>query len=280
MSRDDVAWLTGAASGLGLHLTQCFVDRGWRVAATDIDIEALESHAKDRGWDSEQVIVGQLDVGDGAAWRAVSDIVMRRWGRVDVLVNNAGYLHPGWLIDSTEEDLDRHMSVNFKGVALGSRVAGRLMRERGQGHIINVSSLAGIAPIPGLGLYSASKSATRAFSRVLADELRPDGVHVTVLCPDAIETPMLRMEEQHEAAALAFSGNRVLSVDDVARVVFDRILVRRPVEVTVPVWRGFLARLADSLPGIARLMLAGLSRKGRRAQEKRLAQRSESSNEG
>jgi 3-oxoacyl-[acyl-carrier protein] reductase len=270
MAREDVAWLTGAASGLGLHLAQCFIDRGWRVAATDVDIEALDSQARDLGWDSDQVIAAQLDVGDSAAWREVSDTVMRQWGRVDVLVNNAGILHPGWLIEATEEDIDRQMNVNFKGVALGSTVVGRLMREQGKGHIINVSSLAGIAPVPGLGLYAASKSATRAFSRVLADELRTDGVDVTVLCPDAIETPMLRMEEQHEEAAMAFSGNRVLSVDDVARVVFDKILVRKPAQVAIPVWRGLLARLADNLPGVARLMQKSLTRRGRSEQLRRL----------
>ena len=266
---DRVVWLTGCASGLGLHLARCFIDRGWRVVATDINIEGLERIAASHSWDPERVIVRRQDVVDPSDWEILSERVMSDWGRLDLMFNIAGYVRAGWLIETPIEEMARHMDVNFGGVVMGSRIAAGHMKQQGHGHIVNVSSLAGVAPIPGLGFYSASKFAVRAFSRALADELFSDGIYVTVICPDAIETPMLVAEEAHEEAALTFSGPKALSVEDVGKVVFDRVLRKKPVEVLIPGTRGLQARLASAFPGMARVMIGRLRKKGLKEQQRR-----------
>jgi 3-oxoacyl-[acyl-carrier protein] reductase len=109
----------------------------------------------------------------------------------------------------------------------------------------------------------------RAFSLALAMELRPLGVHVTVLCPDAIETPMLERQVNADEAALTFSGGRPLSLGEIERAVFDTVLTRRPPELLLPAGRGLQARLAGAFPRLSALLLERLRAKGARAQRVR-----------
>lgn len=267
--QDKIFWVTGAASGVGCHLADCLLKRGARVMITDLNLEGLQRAARARDWREDRILLRQQDVSDAHGWDALLHELILRWERLDVLLNVAGMIHPGWLAEVRVEDIDRHIDVNFKGVAFGSRVAARRMLGDGGGHIINFASLAGIAPVTGIGLYSASKFAVRAFSLVLAQELKPRGVYVTVVCPDAIETPMLVQQEAYEEAALTFSGRQPLTVHDIERVIFDRVLVRRPREVTLPLSRGLQARLVSLFPGFSDWLTGLLRRRGRKVQKTR-----------
>ena len=113
------------------------------------------------------------------------------WGEIDVVMNIAGVIRPGEIRSIQAEDVDYHFDINVKGLIFGTRAAAQRMIPRGRGHIINVASLASMAPIPGLGLYSASKYAVRGFSLSAAEELRHHGIAVTTVCPDAVDTPMV-----------------------------------------------------------------------------------------
>lgn len=259
---EEVAWLTGCASGVGRRLADGFLRRGYRVVASDLRAEGLGAAADELGWDPGRVLVTPLDVRDARGWESVYRALMRRWGRLDWLFNVAGVIRPGWLVDATPADVDLHLDVNFKGTVHGSRLAARHMAAVGGGHIVNLSSLAGVAPVPGLGLYSASKFAVRAYSLVLAQELASVGVAVTVVCPDAIETPMLAAQVDHDEAALTFSGPRALTLDEIEALVFDRVLPRRPLEILVPGGRGLQARAAGLFPHLSGLMLGRLRRRG------------------
>src|SRR5205085_5137897 len=130
------------------------------------------------------------------------------YGRVDVLMNVAGYLLPGYIHETSADQIERHMDINAKGLMLGTQAAARVMVRQGQGHIINIASMAALAPVPGLCCYSASKYAVRAFSLAVAQELRPHGVYVTAVCPDAVQTPMLDLQVDYQEAAMTFSGRR------------------------------------------------------------------------
>ncbi len=270
---DTVVWLTGCASGVGLHLTDAFLARGARVFATDVDLEGMRKAARANDWDKGRLLMRRLDVTDRSAWEALYTELMGSWGRLDLLFNVAGVIHPGRLADATEADYDLHMDVNVKGLVHGCQVGTRHMRAQGRGHIVNVSSLAGVAPIPGIGLYSAAKHAVRAYSLVLAEELRDSGVAVTVICPDAIETPMLARQEDYEEAAMVFSGRSPLTVRDISRVVFERVLRNRPVEVGIPGGRALMARLAGAFPAVSRMMSRFLRRRGARQQRARREKR-------
>ncbi len=266
MSDDVMTFLlTGCASGIGRHLADVLVGRGHRVVATDADIDALSRHAEDRRWPDDRVHVRKLDVRDPLAWAAVVEETVEAFGRLDVLINNAGYLRPGPMLPQTPEEIHRQIDVNTKGVIFGTQAAARVMAKQGWGHIVNVGSFAALGPIPGLAVYGGSKYAVRGFSLAAALELRELGVHVTVVCPESVLTPMLEMEAHYDASAMAFAARRLLTVDDVADVILSRALRRRrkPLEVYLPGPRGKLARLMDLFPRTAAwLVMPHLRRKG------------------
>jgi 3-oxoacyl-[acyl-carrier protein] reductase len=139
------------------------------------------------------------------------------------------------------------------------------MVARGRGHILNIASLAGIAPVAGLTLYSASKFAVRGFTLAAATDLKPHGVAVTVVCPDAVATPMLALQEDFAEAALTFSGSKPLTVEEVGSAILDA-LESRPLEVALPHSRAILARFASAAPGLASHVDPWLRKKGIRTQ--------------
>lgn len=264
-----IAWITGSASGVGLCLTSGLLRRGYRVLACDLNLAVLEEVAKREEWPDDQVALAGFDVCDSAGWDQ-AEVIIEGWGRLDLMLNVAGYLHPCFFTETDRAEIDRHIDINVKGLMHGSQLAAQRMRGQGYGHIINIASLAGVAPVSGMSLYCASKFAVRGFSLSLANELREYGVAVTVICPDAIETPMLEREVEHAAAALTFSGGRTLRVEDIETAVFDQVLTKRPQEVLLPMGRGLLARAAGLAPGVARLLTAHLRQKGLRNQRLRM----------
>lgn len=272
-------FLTGSASGVGLHLTQRFIDAGYRVSATDIQFDRLQELAQERGWSDTQVRCLPLDITKPEAWQESWSKALEFAPRIDLLFNVAGYLKPGYIHETPVSEIDRHMDINVKGLIYGSQLAARHMKPLGNGRIVNIASLAGIAPIPGIALYSASKFAVRGFSLALAQELRPYGVTVTVICPDAIETPMLELQESYEEAALTFSGPKTLTVEDVGDLVFSEVLTKEKPELILPAWRGGLAKLGSALPQLSFWLGSTLSRSGKASQARRLAKKKGSSDE-
>jgi len=269
----QVVFLTGSASGVGLHLTDRFIREGYRVVATDINVADLKAIARDKGWKADDVYIRKLDVTQKSQWQKLWADVLDKWQRIDIVLNVAGYLKPGFIHKTDFEEIDRHLNINVKGVILGSKLAAQTMVEQGHGHIINIASMAALAPVPGLGLYCASKFAVRGFTLALAQELRSHNVRVTNVCPDAIETPMLTLQEEYEEAAVTFSGKKALTVDDIGRLVFDKVLVSKPMEVILPTHRGILAKLSSAIPTLTFLLADHLKKLGRAEQQKRLRQK-------
>ena len=269
MSDDRVVLVTGAASGIGLHLVTAFQQRGARVLATDIDEAALFAASEREHWSPRLVLRRGLDVTNGEQWDEALAALLARWSRIDLALLVAGYLRPGLVHESAAEEIHRHMDVNAKGVMLGARIVSREMVRQRSGHIVAIGSLASLAPVPGLALYAASKFTVRGFCLAIADELLPFGVDVTVMLPDAVETPMLERQRDHAEAALTFSGLRSLTVEDVERTLFDHVLVDRPLEVALPAYRGVLAKVAGVMPQTARLVTPMLRAFGRRRQQRR-----------
>lgn len=259
-------FLTGSASGIGRHLADVLLAAGHEVFATDLDDAALRAHAAASGWPADRAHTRRLDVTDASAWAVVFAEAERVMGRVDVLINVAGYLLPGYVGDFDAGAVHRHFDVNTKGVVFGTHTAARHMLARRDGHIINIASLAALAPIAGISLYSASKYAVRGFSLAAAQELRPRGVAVTVVCPDAVQTPMLDLQLDYREAAMTFSGDKILTVEDIAEAIVHRALPRRPLELYLPRSRALLARIADLFPAASLWLRPLLDRKGRARQ--------------
>lgn len=264
----SVVWITGCASGLGKHFVDAFYLRGYRVVATDINSNALDRHAATERWPEDSVMCAPLDVTSSEQWVSLLSQVLSTWGKVDYLLNVAGYIKPGYSHEQSLDEIDRHLDINVKGVMYGCQIVGHHMTEQGSGHIINIASTAALAPIPGLNLYSASKFAVRAFSLAIRHELKPYGVKVTVVCPDAIQTPMLSLQKTYDEAAMTFSGNKVLRVEDIELLIFDRVIPNAPAEVMIPFSRGVFAKLGNLFPGLTDRLVLVLQNKGRKAQRK------------
>jgi len=239
--------VTGAASGIGRHLVGALAARGDRVLAADIAEAALADARAAEGWPEDRVTLATLDVRDPAGWDGALDLAAEAHGPLDVLFNVAGVLTPAWIEDVDDASVHRQVDVNLKGVVFGTRAAARRMIPRRRGHVVNIGSLAGLTPVSGLSLYSATKFAVRGFSLSVAMELRRHGVALSVVLPDAVETPMLDLQRGREEAALTFSGDRALRPAEVVEVVLD-VLTSRPLEVTVPRSRGILARVVGMEP--------------------------------
>ncbi len=264
--------LTGCGSGIGRNTAMALVRRGDRVCATDINAEALAILRKELA-SPDKLRTETLDVRDPQAWDKLVAALAADWGRLDVVMNIAGYLKPGYVHEEPAEEVHRHFDINTKGVVFGTQAAARQMLRQGGGHIINIASLAGIAPVPGLNLYSASKFAVRGYSLSAAMDLAPRGVKLTVICPDAVQTPMLDLQVDYEQAAMTFSGNaKALTADDITRAIFHA-LEKAPIEITLPASRGRIAKLGSAFPGLSGALLKWLRERGRRQQQKRARSR-------
>ncbi|UYZ62282.1 SDR family oxidoreductase [Hymenobacter weizhouensis] len=265
MAAAQTVLITGCAHGIGRHLAGAFCRRGWQVVATDYDLPALQAAAT--AWDPARCLLLPLDVRHADAWEAAVAAAQERFGALHVFINNAGIVAPEFAAELTVAAIDQQVDVNLKGVLYGSRLAARLLREQGHGHLINLASLAGVAPIHGLPVYSATKYAVRGFTLAVAHELAQYGAHVSVICPDLVQTNMLTQQLDYPAAALTFSGPGALRVQDVEQAVFFNALHRRQVEILLPAGRGWLARLANLWPRLGRLLTARLVAKGQQAQQ-------------
>jgi 3-oxoacyl-[acyl-carrier protein] reductase len=247
--------VSGAAGGIGQELVSQLSAAGAVVVATDVDEIALR---KVGGHARVETVV--CDVRKSEDWEKVFASA-GRLGPVYALINAVGVLKPGYIDTVSAKDIDFHIDINVKGVMLGSAIAAREFKRQSFGHIINIASLAGVAPIPGIGLYSASKFAVRGFTLALSAELAETGVYATVVCPDAVKTPMLDLQKDYPEAALTFSGTAPLSAAEVAEAIVS-VIGKNEVEITLPTWRGVMAKAASAMPGLVPMLVETLRRTG------------------
>jgi NAD(P)-dependent dehydrogenase (short-subunit alcohol dehydrogenase family) len=187
---DSVAIVTGGASGIGQAVVRRFVAEGARVVVADISdsVEATIADLPD-----DRVAALRVDVTGEADVVAMVKVAMDRYGRVDVLCQSAGIAQAPTLFDEgTEAALDRILRTNVHGVFLGMKHVLPIMARHRSGSIINIASVAGLAALPGLSGYAASKAGVIALTRAGAVEYGPVGVRVNAICPGRIDTPMMR----------------------------------------------------------------------------------------
>jgi NAD(P)-dependent dehydrogenase (short-subunit alcohol dehydrogenase family) len=185
---DSRTWLiTGATSGFGRTIAEAALDRGDSVVATSRRTDALDDLAGD-----DRVLVRRLDVTDAAQREAAVAAALERFGRIDVLVNNAGRTQVGAVEETTEDELRFLFDLHFFAPAALTRLVLPTMRAQASGAIVQMSSVGGQVTAPGFGAYCATKFALEGLSQTLQAEVEPFGIRVLIVEPGAFRTGLFR----------------------------------------------------------------------------------------
>ncbi|WP_373377173.1 oxidoreductase [Cupriavidus nantongensis] len=185
---DAKVWfITGASRGFGLELTRAALARGDRVVATARNPQAVIGAVGGH----EHLLAVALDVTSEAQAVAAAEAAVARFGRIDVLVNNAGYGLLGAVEEASASEVEQQFATNVFGVLAVTRAVLPQMRRQRSGHIVNISSIGGYAAYPGWGVYGATKFAVEGLTEALSAELAPLGIHATVVEPGFFRTDFL-----------------------------------------------------------------------------------------
>jgi NAD(P)-dependent dehydrogenase (short-subunit alcohol dehydrogenase family) len=214
----QVVVVTGAAGGIGRATALRLAREGARLVLVDVSAAGLDACRRDVEGAGSQATPVTADVTRDSEVRRYVAAAMEAHGRIDGFFNNAGILGDiAHIADYPEEAFDRVLAINLKGVWLGLKHVGSVMRARGAGAIVNTASIAGLRGTPGLSAYTASKHAVAGLTRTAAMELARDGVRVNAVCPGPVETAMT--EQMH------------------GRLGADAAVARRKLTATIPLRR-------------------------------------------
>jgi len=187
-----VSIVTGAGRGIGRGIAEKLASEGAIVVVTDVDEQSAVTTAKELGGaqHNSSAIGLRVDVTDRESVAAMVETVKQRFGRIDVLVNNAGWDKVGPFVDSDEADWDRVIAINLYGVFNTCKAVLPVMAEQGHGHVVNLGSDAGRVGSSGEAVYSAAKGGVIAFTKAVAREMARSKVNVNVVCPGPTDTPL------------------------------------------------------------------------------------------
>jgi NAD(P)-dependent dehydrogenase (short-subunit alcohol dehydrogenase family) len=195
-------FITGASRGFGREWTEAALERGDSVAATARRLETLDELTEKY---PDTFLGLQLDVDDREADFAAVKAAHERFGRLDVVINNAGYGHFGMIEELSESDVRAQLETNLFGALWVTQAALPFLREQKSGHIINVSSIGGISAFPGIGAYHMSKWALEALGQSLAQEVAPFGIKVTTIEPGGFSTDWAGPSAKHSDELPAYA---------------------------------------------------------------------------
>jgi glucose 1-dehydrogenase len=198
--------ITGAAGGIGRAAVKLFTEKGWRV----IGVDRAEFGA---GYPENGLFI-QSDIAEPSQLEAIFEQTKRFTDTLDALINNAAYQITKPLLETTVEEWDAVMASNLRSVFLGAKLAYPLLKARGGGAVVNVSSVHAVATSKDIAAYAASKGGMLALTRAMAIEFAPDNVRVNAILPGAVDTPMLRAGMNRDHAG---SGTLEARLENLAR---------------------------------------------------------------
>ena len=189
--KDKVVLITGSGNGIGAAITEAMAEAGATIVAADIDVEAARRSAEKAASYQVKALPVQVDVREVASINAMIETAVAKFGRLDVIVNNAGVTRRAYIMDLTEEDWDRIHTVNARGVFFCLQGAARVMIEQGGGRIINIASIAGRGYLnTSNAAYGASKGAVISLTKTAAQQLGRYNININAICPGVTNTPM------------------------------------------------------------------------------------------
>ncbi|MBW1868523.1 MAG: SDR family oxidoreductase [Deltaproteobacteria bacterium] len=222
--KGKVAIVTGGASGIGKTISVAFAEAGATVVIPDLDAEGAEDTSREIKRLGQESFSIESDVANPDHVDLIFDNTLDEYGKIDILVNNAGTTHPAVsILDLDLEYVDKIFSVDFKGLYLCSRRAGREMIRQNNGCIINISSIAGLTPLP-LVMYGPMKSAVNMLTRILAREWAQYKIRVNAIAPGYVMTPLIKnmIEKGQRDPSLIIERtpmNKMLDPMDIAKAV-------------------------------------------------------------
>lgn len=206
-----VAFITGAASGMGLTMARSFSAAGMKVVLADIEQEALAKVEQEFAASNREAMCIKLDVTSRDSMEEAAQKTIERFGKVHVLVNNAGVAVRGQLDQMEYQDWDWTLGVNLDGVVNGLQAFISLIKSHGEGgHIVNTASMAGQMALPGIGVYTASKYAVVGISETLRLDLADDNIGVSVLCPGLVDTNIFHSGRNRPAELEASTDTSIM----------------------------------------------------------------------
>lgn len=216
-----VVCITGAGRGLGASLARRFGRGGCDVVLAARTAPEIDDLAASLAAEGVATLAVQTDVRLADECERLIDATLAEFGRIDILINNAGVAVYGPAEDMTTADVDLMVDTNLKGAIFGSLAAFRVMKAQRAGRIVNISSIAGKRLLPQESVYCASKWGLQGFSGTLQQEAAPYGVHVTTVCPGGIDTPFWRTMDRYPFPDHIDPERDFLNPDDVAERVFE-----------------------------------------------------------
>ena len=258
--KDKTVIITGASDGVGLATARRFARVGANLMLVARGRKKLDKVAEELR-NQTKVEIFAMDVAETDTCASLFKKAQFEFGRIDILINNAGFHARGTVeaVDATE--LARMIDVNLRAPIVLCRLAIPYLRENGGGAIVNVGSLTGRTPVPNSAVYSASKSGLRAFTYALYEELRDSGIKVGVVSPGPIDTGFI-MADIDKTSDLTFS-QPISTADEVAEAIVDICRDKRR-ERVLPFISGVLTTLTYLMPWLGRAVRPALERKGAR----------------
>ena len=260
--------ITGGSEGVGAAAARKFAAAGANlmlVARSRKNLDAIAAELREQ----TRVEVYAMDVSEAEDCVNLFKKTEYEFGRVDVLVNNAGFHERGAVESVAADDLGRMIDGNLRAPIVLTRLALPHLREAGGGAIVNVASLAGRTPVPGSATYSASKFGLRAFTFALAEELRDTRIKLAVVSPGPIDTGFI-MSDIDNVSDITFS-QPISTADEVAQAILD-LCGNQQREVSMPRISGLLTTLSYLLPWLGRAMKPTLERRGQKVKKQLKAQ--------
>jgi len=265
LKKNTVFFITGGANGIGRKTAELVVEKGHSVVIADIEKETAISVADSLG---DQALAVELDVCDPDMWVDAIETAKSHFGSIDVLVNNAGVMSTGFLLDQTDNEIRQMMEVNLWGLTCGLRAGARLFLEQKHGHLISIGSMASLVSLKGQAFYSATKHGVRSIHYAFSMELEGTPVKLSIIHPSAVETRMLEKQVGAEAAVLSFAES-TLQPEQVAKAVYHAAETDTK-EMIIPPLKGFFSRFVGVFPGFLSSALGGQWDRGRRKMQSRM----------